>query len=412
MTIRKTKKKVEKQLSSQEPDWVDEMNQAIDSLSENRTSIREEALKTMIKSFSNHLVSAHIENRLEMILGLLKRSITKYGSSKEACLAAQTVNLVFMHITEEVSETDQDDLYRRILPCLKLTVKESDDIELKIKCLKTLGLITYTSASDIDKQLVRDYIFDLIETDGIDFNTEALQPHDCDRFLAEALCCYGILFAASFSQGVVSFDAVWSEVEKVMPIHEIMLESSDNSVRIASGENIGLIFETIRLFTKDDGDNNDSTTTRLEYDNMDGLIHTLKNLSIESSRYKGKSERVEQKSVFREVFKSVEQNERPKEDLKIGNRTLVFKGWAKILVLNAFRKSLGQGLQFHLKSNSLVKDIFRYSFISDDDDSEKYDILALSNVDKHYIYDENKKARSKYLRGARLGKENQEFKVA
>jgi hypothetical protein len=55
----------------------------------------------------------------------------------------------------------------------------------------------------------------------------------------------------------------------------------------------------------------------------------------------------------------------------------------------------------------LVKDIFRYSFISDDDGSEKDDIMALSNVDKHYIYDENKKARSKYLRSARLGKENQ-----
>jgi hypothetical protein len=37
MTIRKTKKKVEKQVSLQVLDWVEEMNQAIDNLSENRT---------------------------------------------------------------------------------------------------------------------------------------------------------------------------------------------------------------------------------------------------------------------------------------------------------------------------------------------------------------------------------------
>jgi hypothetical protein len=37
MTIRKTKKKVEKQASLQLLDWVEEMNQAIDNLSENRT---------------------------------------------------------------------------------------------------------------------------------------------------------------------------------------------------------------------------------------------------------------------------------------------------------------------------------------------------------------------------------------
>jgi hypothetical protein len=68
-----------------------------------------------------------------MMLGLLKRSITKYGSPKEACLAAQTISLVFMHVTEDVPEMDQDDHYRRILPSLKLAVKESDDVEIKIK---------------------------------------------------------------------------------------------------------------------------------------------------------------------------------------------------------------------------------------------------------------------------------------
>jgi hypothetical protein len=38
-----------------------------------------------------------------------------------------------MHVTEDVPEMDQDDHYRRILPSLKLAVKESDDVEIKIK---------------------------------------------------------------------------------------------------------------------------------------------------------------------------------------------------------------------------------------------------------------------------------------
>lgn len=75
-------------------------------------------------------------------------------------------------------------------------------------------MITYIAASDIDKQLLRDYLFDLIETDGADFNVEALSTTGCDLLFAEALKAYGILFAASFSTGFVDFDVLWEEVEK------------------------------------------------------------------------------------------------------------------------------------------------------------------------------------------------------
>jgi hypothetical protein len=75
-------------------------------------------------------------------------------------------------------------------------------------------LITYIAASDIDKQLLRDYLFDLIETDGADFNVESLSPGDMDTLFAEALRSYGILYAASFATGFVDFDILWEEFEK------------------------------------------------------------------------------------------------------------------------------------------------------------------------------------------------------
>lgn len=75
-------------------------------------------------------------------------------------------------------------------------------------------MITYTAASDIDKQLVRDYLFDLIETDGADFNVEDLSAHDLDHLFSEAIHAYGVLYAASFSSGFVDFDILWEELEK------------------------------------------------------------------------------------------------------------------------------------------------------------------------------------------------------
>jgi hypothetical protein len=205
-----------------------------------------------------------------------------------------------------------------------------------------------------------------------------------------------------------------------MPVHEMLLESSDKNVRIASGENIGLMFETVNIFLAADpldeenaGEEYEDDMAKPEYDNMDGLIHTLKDLSVDSSRRRAKSDRAEQKSVFRDIVKSVEENIKPVEELKISGKVLTFKGWSKILPLNSFRKCLGQGFQHHLKTNTMMKEIFHYStgFSSrqqqdSDDSGDEVDNATLSNVDRRYIYDENKKSRSKQIRSARLGKES------
>ncbi|CAO3651329.1 unnamed protein product [Mucor hiemalis] len=413
----KTKEVVEEEVEVTGAGWVEKMNQAIDDLSESRTSTREESLAILTKIFSCHHVFSHIENRIEEILGLLKKSVLKNNSVKEACFAARAIELVFVNM-DDISEGEMDDLYRRILPSLRSTIKNSEEIDIKTSCLHTLSLITYIAASDIDKQLLREYLFDLIETDGADFNVESLATTDCDLLFAEALKAYGILFAASFSTGFVDFDILWEEVEKVMPAHEMMLESSDKNIRIAAGENIALMFEIVNIFLKSNDDEEDeeedNDVAKPEYDNMDGLIHTLKDLSVDSNRRRAKSDRVEQKSVFRDIVKTVEENIRPEEELKIGGRVLVFRGWAKILPLSTFRKCLGQGFQHHLKTNAMMKEIFRYSTgfssrqaqDSDDSGDDEDDGTPLSNVDRKYMYDENKKSRSKQIRNARLGKES------
>jgi hypothetical protein len=200
-----------------------------------------------------------------------------------------------------------------------------------------------------------------------------------------------------------------------MPVHEMLLESTDKDTRIASGENIALMFETANVFlaAEDDDEEEEEDTVKPEYDNLDGLIHTLKGLSVDSNRRRAKSDRAETKSVFRDIVKTVEEKSKPEEELKINGKVLMFRGWAKILPLNSFRKCLGQGFQHHLKKNTMMKDIFRYSTgfssrqqLDSDDSGDEEDVAGLSNVDRKYIYDENKKSRTKQIRTARLGKES------
>lgn len=81
---------------------------------------------------------------------------------------------------------------------------------------------------------------------------------------------------------------------------------------------------------EDDDDDNSYKFEAPEYYNMGSLIHTLRALSVDSSRRQSKSSRAEQKSVFRDIVKSVEEGYSPSQEIKIGTRTLLFKGWCKL----------------------------------------------------------------------------------
>lgn len=68
---------------------------------------------------------------MEEILGLLKKSLSKNNSTKEACLAARSIALTFINL-DDISEGEADDLYRRILPSLRSAIKNSPDVDIKI----------------------------------------------------------------------------------------------------------------------------------------------------------------------------------------------------------------------------------------------------------------------------------------
>lgn len=86
---------------------------------------------------ANHHASSQIEDRLEEILGLLKRSLLKNSSTHEACLASKAIALTFINM-EDISESEGDDLYRRILPSLRNRIKDSEQVDIKISVWLTM----------------------------------------------------------------------------------------------------------------------------------------------------------------------------------------------------------------------------------------------------------------------------------
>jgi len=151
-----------------------------------------------------------------------------------------------------------------------------------------------------------------------------------------SLNAFGLLFtSAGTPMAMQAF-------EKNITVFEHLLDHSSSDVRIAAGENIALMFE---MFPD------------MRY-NKKPLIATLHILSKESSKHVAKKERASQRSAFRDILKTVEEQKSPEQRLKFSKRVIAFNSWIKIKRLNAIREILGQGLHVHFEENELISDIF------------------------------------------------------
>jgi len=126
-----------------------------------------------------------------------------------------------------------------------------------------------------------------------------------------------------------------------------ILASSDLELRISAGEAIALILEFAYDYDEE-----------FEPDGLNELIDVLKQLATDCSKSKSKKDRKEQRSNFRDILKVVEEGISPSESIKFGREVVQLDCWYKKLQYNWFCKILGSGMNLHLASNYMLREIF------------------------------------------------------
>lgn len=142
---------------------------------------------------------------------------------------------------------------------------------------------------------------------------------------------------------------------QMIPAAKTLLEHPTVETRVAAGETIAVMLEILNNYQRqrDDGDisdeeesetYNDDDPDDLEevsgdfrYDDMDGLVAALGSLSTDSSRHRSKKERSAGRSAFRDILKSVEEQERPTESLKLREYDVDFDGWGKFFGIASYQ---------------------------------------------------------------------------
>ncbi|RCH86987.1 Interferon- developmental regulator 1 [Rhizopus stolonifer] len=365
----------------------DDIRHCVDELGEKRASSRESALTNLSKVMRHYYCGSFFDSHSsaqEALLQLLLRLMRKPGTPEEAVLATRVIGLVFVNAGEQ-SESEQESLYAMVIPYLKDVIKDSTHVELKCQAIDTLATVTFAAASTSSTKGALDYLYKILisNANNVQPDEAELSTQDVLLVLESTLHAYGLLYASVFGEQRGNIDDAWDEWQSAMPAHLDLLESKSKDVRVAAGENVALMYECSHVQKKNDLLEEDAQEVEendmSEYEELDDLIDILQRLANESSRRVNKQDRKEQKSAFRDILKSIQTGSRPKEKLKLGRQKFIFRGWAQILELHAFRSILGAGLANHFESNELVQDVFSGGL--QDDDSEEEQISMDSGMD-------------------------------
>eukprot|EP00842_Homolaphlyctis_polyrhiza_P003710 jgi/Hompol1/433/HPOL_000150-RA len=309
---------------------------AFEDLEEKRSSTRELALCSIIRSLSHRFQGELIDAKLDSWFEAIKRVAQRQG--REALLSNRVLALCW------ISVGSNPKYYDDVLALLQNGIRNGT-AEHKASCIATLAIIAFIEDAG-----------DAATWELLNAFEEILEDTDDAEVIASTLDAYGLLYSTA------STKLDQDEFNRILDTHMALLESDDVDVRIAAGENIAIILEdSAKNIDEICAQQDDSPNAKRYYSSHNELLSHLVSLSSDSSRHRAKKDRTVQKSAFRDILQTVENNHPPSVKLKIKHEVVDCDSWSKIRRLNAFRSAIGEGLTAHFIENRIVQHAFEFS---------------------------------------------------
>lgn len=323
-----------------------QLHQALEDLTEKRTSVRVEALRVMKKNMegSPGILLQFLESRKDTVYHELLRQVKK-GVDEELIISMQTLGSFVITLGLEVEELD---LPKTLFPFLKFQITdEAQSPAARSAACELLAISCFIGVeSESDTMTYLDFFHSLFQKERKNKNYGGVWE--------ELLAGWGLL-ATTISPSSLHHDLL----PKCLTYFGSFLENDDLNVRIMAGENIAFLIENARsyLSTEEEEFELEWLSDEVETD-VRGLVDQIQSFSQERNRHVSKKESLKQRSGFKEIYKSIESGFAPETKLTMNHQHVVFETWRKIKQYHALRDVLGQGFQAHFLNNELLPQIF------------------------------------------------------
>lgn len=362
----------------------EKLKEAIDGLTERSAKYRKECLNTIVQSFISSDVSNLLERYQETLCDNLEKCLKKGGGDEQA-LAAFAVSAVAVQLGLEGAQQQDTNCnmfstYSKFL--IKIIVDKTASINARTKCCQGLGVLAFLEIDEMDEVYQCLSAFEAVFKDSFlkgDKTPPTVAPLVSDLHAA-ALSSWTLLIS------ICPWTKVMEVAQNILCKLPELLTSSNVNLRMTAGDTIALFFEIIR--------SEDAQYLLKRLLDQKALVADLKELATDSSKSRSKKDKKAQRSNFRDVLRSIENDEAPEVTVKFGNEALYISTWTTRQQYTFFKDLLGTGVNFHLKYNSLLRDIFDLGAVMIDNFSGKKG----SHLERHLYNQAIFKARSK-IRG-------------
>ena len=86
---------------------------------------------------------------------------------------------------------------------------------------------------------------------------------------------------------------------------------------------------------------------------MQSLCETLKQLATDGNKYRAKKDRRQQRSSFRDILHTVEEEESPYVQVRFGQESIIIDSWARKRHYDTLCHLLSPGVNVHLQVSKL-----------------------------------------------------------
>lgn len=358
-------------LSAQEQ-REDKLKEDIDNVTDKSAKTRITALGSLRLGLSSQVLGDFLTERRVTLTDALERCLKK-GKDEEQSLAATVLSLLCIQLG---SGSEGEEVFHCLKPILiSILTDSSAGMTARQSCTTALGQCCFIAAADVE-----DLVSCLSVLEGI--LTLLYSENNGTPPSQQGLVCCAIQ-----SWALLLTICPASRIQKTLESHLALLTGAlaceNVNLRIAAGESLALLYELARDLDED-----------FFSEDTDSLCVTLKQLATDSNKYRAKTERRKQRSIFRDVLHYIESSECQDETIKFGLEVMYVDSWAQRRMYSSFKEALGSGVRHHLQHNEVLRDIFSLGppLVLD---AAAIKASKISRVEKHMFNSAAFKARTK-----------------
>uniref|UniRef100_H2YG16 Interferon-related developmental regulator N-terminal domain-containing protein n=1 Tax=Ciona savignyi TaxID=51511 RepID=H2YG16_CIOSA len=320
------------------------LKESIDGLSEKTAKYRQSCLAVIRKSLYTTWLVDFLENFRETLSDGVERCLKK-GKGEEQSLAAEVVAMLCVQYG---AQAEGEEIFNHFKPILTtIILDKSASPTARSKCCLVLGILAFLASDDMEDVLQCMDSFDTVFRNSFlkgDKSVPTHTPAQMDLHVS-ALSSWALLLSITPWLKVKEF------AEKRLPRLPELLQCKDVMMRITAGETIALFFEILR------SEEAEGMASRLV--SKRELVEDLSELATDSNKYRAKKDRRHQRSSFRDILRAVQIGESPEDVIKFNSEVLYLDTWTMKRQYANLKEVISTGMNFHLKENSLLRNIFQ-----------------------------------------------------